>query len=69
VSSISWLETSYPERSAPHYSKWLRNGTAWPTSKSAPPIYGVEKTMADDFEVLGLLSGVAIGIVIILLLL
>jgi hypothetical protein len=31
--------------------------------------YGVEKTMADDFEVLGLLSGVAIGIVIILLLL
>jgi hypothetical protein len=28
---------------------------------------GVENTMADNFEVLGLLSGVAIGVVIILL--
>jgi hypothetical protein len=36
VSSVLWLETSYPERSAPHYSRWLRNGTAWPTSKSVP---------------------------------
>jgi len=29
----------------------------------------MENTMADDFEVLGLLSGVAIGIIIMLLLL
>jgi hypothetical protein len=33
-----------------------------PTSKSAPPIYGMENMMADDFVILGLLAGVAIDL-------
>jgi len=42
VISIWWPETSRPESNAPHYWRWLRNGTAWPICKSAPPICGTE---------------------------
>jgi hypothetical protein len=37
--ALPWVfhfKTSHPERSAPHYSRWLRNGTAWPISKNMP---------------------------------
>ena len=33
----------------------------WPMSKSGPSIYEIENIMADDFEVLELLSGARLG--------